>query len=117
MKTTLRFLFLSLASLLLLQCDDNDSPKIDCNRETFVASVSNVDAKIRFDSYFKAYVVSVPNMDGATTGLVCDLQKELKKDGLAVVFDGSYYEYHGETGPRVGGDDFYYLEVSKITAK
>src|SRR5687767_5656371 len=114
MRTTLRFLFLSLVSLLLLQCDDEDSPKIDCNRETFVTSVSTVDAKIRFDSYFKTYVVSAPNMDGATIGLMCDLQKELKKDGLAVVFDGSYYEYDGETGPRVGGDDCYYLEVSKI---
>ena len=118
MKTTLRFLFLSLAPLMLLQCNDEDSPKVDCNRETFVKSVTNMDAKIRFDTNLKTYVVAAPiGMDGSDIGLVCDLQKQLKKDELSVVFDGSFYEYDGEARPILGGDTYYYLEVVKITPK
>jgi hypothetical protein len=116
MRTTLRFLFLPLASLLLLQCDDDS--KVACNRETFVKSVNDVDAKIRFDNNFKTYVVSVQyGIDADDIGLVCDLQKELRKEGLDVVFDGSYYKYDGPVKERLGGHTYYYLDVSKITAK
>ncbi|UOQ77324.1 hypothetical protein MUN84_00935 [Hymenobacter sp. 5516J-16] len=76
--------------------------------------------RVVFDSVLQAYVVSyfVPgSIDSVYDGIVCALPAELRQVGQLVTFSGQYRAYTGPANPQFGGQQYFYLELTSITAR
>jgi hypothetical protein len=61
--------------------------------------------------------ISTPNnIDSRIVGMLCDIPETMKSDGLRVIFSGKYNKFNisENISPQIGGEELYYLSLSKI---
>ena len=121
MKTYFCFT-ISCLFLMLFSCNKGDDVTTqqsgNCNSGKIVKSVAGTEGVIYYNTSEKAFTVisTIPNTyDSQDIGILCELSENLKIDGQKVVFSGDYRKYD-KVAP-IGGQTYYYLEVSKISAK
>ncbi|MFD1470128.1 hypothetical protein ACFQ48_18005 [Hymenobacter caeli] len=86
-----------------------------------VKTVADVVGTVRFDAAVQQYLIyrAVPGTyDSVDLGVVCGaLPAALQVAGTQVLFSGTYRAYSNP--PRMGpvGQDYYYLELTKVVAR
>lgn len=89
-----------------------------CGSGKIEKSVTNIEGSIHYNTEEKAFGINVtiPNtIDSEDFGFVCELAENLKQNGTTVIFSGDYRDY-GKQAP-LGGQEYYYLTISKIEKK
>ncbi|MBX0289543.1 hypothetical protein K3G63_03790 [Hymenobacter sp. HSC-4F20] len=122
MKQTLSYLLIGTLYFGLTSCEkDDDSAQAACEAKSdVVRQADKWEGRIVFDSALNTYVVrySVPgSIDSVLDGLVCSLPADLRQPGQLVTFSGNYRAYTGASKPQIGGQEYYYLELTSITAR
>lgn len=89
-----------------------------CGSGKIEKSVSNTEGIVYYNTEEKAFniVVTIPNTyDSQDIGFVCELPENLEQDGTKVIFSGDYRDYGKHAA--IGGQEYYYLTLSKIEKK
>ncbi|SNR29201.1 MULTISPECIES: hypothetical protein [Hymenobacter] len=95
--------------------DDNSV----CASTSTVRKVTDLAGIIQFNQTEQRFAISryVPGtIDAVDIGIVCELPKNLQQEGVRVQFSGTYREYTGKAKPQIGGQKYYYLELTEVKA-
>ena len=96
----------------------NVGPDADrCFSGKAIKSVKNQKGLVGYDPLEEKYVInaSIPGTyDSQDTGFVCNMPESLRKEGLVVTFSGKYYSYKEDRKPMLGGQEYYFLDVTKF---
>ena len=121
---SLSILIILSISITNSQCKKDNSDKFcEIQRSTY-SSVDNKEGIIGYYEKYKRWAiytkVNTPNnIDSRIIGLTCSIPSSLQTDGLAVNFSGTYKTFTANENitPQIGGDELYYLDISKLEKK
>ena len=85
-----------------------------------VKPAKNLVGIVFFDDTEQHYAIArtIPGTyDSEDVGFVCALPKSLQQDGKQVVFTGTYRAYTGTSRPILGGQTYYYLDLTQVEAQ
>ena len=122
MKPVLAYLLVGGLCLSVGSCKkDDETAQAACKATSDVLMrANNWEGRVVFNSALNTYVVSyfVPgSIDSVYDGVVCSLPAGLRQQGQLVTFSGQYRAYTGPVKPQLGGQQYYYLELTNITAR
>ncbi|GGG49990.1 hypothetical protein [Hymenobacter glacieicola] len=122
MKLVFPYLLIGVLCLGGSSCKkDDETTQAACTATSDVLMrANNWKGRVVFDSALNTYVVSyfVPgSIDSVYDGVVCSLPAELRQEGQLVTFSGQYRAYTGPVKPQFGGQQYYYLELTNVTAR
>lgn len=112
-------IWISILTMSFSSCTDK-APIIqneDCMSGKIQKSVKDRSGKVYYNSLEKKYAIHVSEQgtfDSQDIGFLCNPPDSLKKDGLAVTFDGDYYAYEKGRVAPIGGATYYYLQILKL---
>lgn len=128
MKKTLSFYLIALAVILFssgFQCGKDwflPPNRFACNAErALYETVTDKAGVIVFNAKYNSYGIRFENKAGdavaATVGLLCELNS-FNTPGLNVIVSGKLKKFNAnENVAAEAGQDFYFLELTKIVAK
>ncbi len=84
-------------------------------------TVTDVEGTVRFDAVVQQYLIyrAVPgSYDSVDLGVVCGaLPAALQVANKPVLFSGTYRAYNNPPKSPLGGQAYYYLELTKVVAR
>lgn len=120
----IQILALLIISQTNFQCKKDINSSFCEIQRTTVNSVLNKDGIIGYYVKYKKWAiyanVDTPNnIDSKIVAITCDLPKQLQNDGEKIIFSGVYKEFNPDEKilPQLGGEELYYINVTKIEKK
>ena len=89
----------------------------ECISGNILKSVKQRSGTIYYNSLENRYALYASEQgtyDSQDIGFLCNPPDSLKKDSLAVSFDGNYYAYEKDRVAPIGGATYYYLLITKL---
>ncbi len=112
--------------LLLVGCpslnnNSKNTPNIGSQEMSNFIEIKNQEGRVGYWMSPEKYTISYwqkGTVDGQYTCLIDgDFPKEFKREGLEVVFSGKIYQNASTPKPMMGGQQVYWLKISKIQKK
>lgn len=125
LKATYVFVFFFAVILLNFSCAKQQVGETFCDlNRKLVNSADSREGKVGYYSEYNKWVIYekvqiTNNIDSRIIGFTCDIPSSMQVQGLDIIFSGNYFLFNNYENikPQLGGDELYFLKLSKIEKK